>query len=189
MRARGSRMEALARAVMAGTLAPEDFYFAFGDLLNEAHSTAANYGRRRAGSTVDAITDEDRRFGRGRADYETEFLERFLNDLEADRYADDAEAATRRAGQYAGALRGTGNASFVANSADDDGFDWDLGGTEDHCEECPYLAANSPYRKDELPIAPGSNGTPCLFRCDCNLRRRSDGVSGFAAINNSAFSA
>lgn len=177
----GIRFAEKVEAFLNGEIDGDALYYAFGEDLQQAHSQAASFGRRRAGGAGgDGITEEDRIFGRGRADYETDFLEGFIRDLEDGRYDDDPEGAVRRASQYSGALRGTGNASFVASSPDTAEFYWRLGGAEEHCEECPYLAEQSPYFADELPIFPGSNGTPCLFNCRCFLER-SDGKRAFTA--------
>jgi len=76
-------------------------------------------------------------------------------------------------------VRGAGSAQHGwAHSGSNRLVAWVLGATEDHCEECPYLAKSGPYTTREdfqltekiLPTTPRANDTPCLFNCKCFLR-------------------
>jgi len=101
----------------------------------------------------------------------------------------DADGAVRadtvksRQDLYAQKLRGTANEAFVESGEDNEEYDWILGGTERHCEDCPRIAALSPFTKETLFAYPCSGDTECLGNCDCVLKRVSDGVKGFSAVD------
>jgi hypothetical protein len=162
----------------------------FGDhmysLLKDGHEEAWRLGRRKAGDLTHHTVD-DFLIGREKADAQNVFLRRFLDDLENDDWSKNPDGSWRsdriraRANLYNGAMRGTANEGFVEACDDDEEFDWVLGGNENHCNECPYLATLNPWTKDTLFTKPGSGDTPCLGNCKCHLMRHSDGEIGFKA--------
>lgn len=165
---------------VSGYLTASDFGDRIVEKLEDAHTAAGTLGRNRAGDDAPADAD-DRAFAEQIVDGQVEYLARFVQDLESGRYRDehgneDTDAIADRAGLYANRLTGTANEAFALSSPDET-FDWILGG-ENNCDDCPELAAGSPYTAENLPPPPGSNATQCLFNCNCSLER-SDGVSGF----------
>lgn len=176
----------LTKRLLDGRLAPREWYDRFANLIAERHAEAWALGRRLTGDSSD-VDEDDLLVGRAKADEESTWLLDFLDAVESGRYLDDEgkyreNLILNRSRLYAGKLRGTANEAFVETSDDGEEFDWVLGAVEEHCAECPELAALSPWLKDEFPTFPGSGGTPCLTRCRCHLVRSSDGLSGFAPV-------
>ncbi len=159
-------------------------------ILLEGH-TRANYFGRMLAAQVEldpenadifaavAATDSEEYYLRGFSEALQDLDSRYW-DAEAQAWLTDAIEA--RQDLYLGKMRGTANAAFLRESLDDQLFYWMLGGTEDHCQECPDYAAGSPWRADELPTHPGDNSTPCRFNCLCFLRREDD-VYGFRKLD------
>lgn len=177
----------LIRALAGKEITTQEWYFAFGDLLGDIHAGSWRIGRHRAGdrSPGDAFDDL---IGRAKLDAETEWLQRFLGDLESGRYLDDAgelrEAAVRqRSKLYVLKARSTANEAFVETGDDFEEYDWVLGAVEEHCSDCPELAAMSPWTKGTAVTHPGMGETPCLGNCQCHWVRVSDGLVGFEAIS------
>ena len=47
---------------------------------------------------------------------------------------------------------------------------WELGDpVTDHCDDCPDLAANSPYERGAIPTWPKLGDTQCMDRCYCSI--------------------
>lgn len=171
--------ERLAQAAVEGRISPRAFGDRMAALLEDAHTEAVLLGRMHAGDLSPAERD-DAEFAARVVDAEAEFLAGFVEDLSDGRYAEKADAAASRASLYASRVAGTANEAFVLAS-EDTLWVWELGAPETgHCEECPRLAANSPYTTAELPATPRSNQTPCMQNCSCRLIR-ADGVEGFGA--------
>lgn len=147
-------------------------------VLFDAHSRASVIGRHISGDLA-PINAEDRMLASLNMDRQKTFLERFLSDIEGGRYtAEDGRlirsAVNNRLQLYASATRGTMHESFVAVSPRDSVFDWILI-AENNCDDCPIIAAGSPYTKLTLPSFPGDGSTQCLTNCKCVLLR-DDGV-------------
>lgn len=179
-----SKMASLANRLANGDLSPDEWGDAFHALLADGHSQSWLLGASRGGRDVDGLGELARRYGQHSADTETEWLQRFINDLEDGRYLDDegnlrTSAVNARSRLYVGKFRGTANQSFLDASGFDESYEWLMTGLE-HCDDCPRLAALSPYRADELFTVPGQGDTECLGNCTCILVRLSDGVRGFA---------
>lgn len=173
-------LRSLADGYVSGHLTATEFGDRMTGKLEDGHTDAVNLGRAHAGDDTPEAA-EDRKFAEQIVDGETEYLAKFVQDLEGGRYRDehgneDAQAISDRAALYANRMTGTANEAF-ALSSDDATFDWVLG-SEDPCDDCPGLADGSPYTPENLPAPPGSNETACLFRCQCTLER-SDGLEGF----------
>ena|GEM_PF-4875624 len=151
------------------------------------HATALQLGLERAGKTSYKAEDVLHE-ARGIKDGESKYLNEFASAIKSGdaRYVDDsgnirAGSLDARSDLYARKMRGTANKGFVDGSKSDVTFDWVLG-FEKHCEDCPQIAALSPYTKDTLIGYPGDGDTECLGNCTCTLER-SDGVKGFPRDN------
>lgn len=182
------QIDTLVLRYSTGRLSAGEFARGMELLLENRHARAATLGRNRAGDYLPQTTD-DRLFARmvmeGRPGDmgQSTYLTGFLADLRGGRYTDEdgnpmVKDIRRRAQSYTGRIVGTANELFVMASALY-AFDWVMGGAE-HCDDCPRLAANSPYAWDSLPTVPKKNDTSCKYNCRCFLRR-SDGVTGFRA--------
>lgn len=185
---RGIRAEigSLCKQLQAGELSPEGFGDEFYKLLVEGHTDAWVLGRQRSGD-LRLRGRDDEAMGRAYADGESEFLQDFIDKLsdpsipaaQGGLYDADGNLkiskVTNRAKSYTGKMRATAAEAFVEDGADDDEYDWVMGLVEEHCSECPHWAANGPYTRATLSIFPGGGATPCLYNCECHLRRRRDG--------------
>lgn len=143
----------------------------------------------------DLAPDEEKLLldARGIKDGESTYLQNFLNAIKSGddpRYFDLETGLIKpgsmhwRTGLYVGKMRGTANQGFTAASFDEDAdteFDWELG-AEHHCEDCPRIAAMSPYNQSTMYTDPGAGDTECLGNCDCRWVRR-DGVKGFPRLH------
>jgi hypothetical protein len=158
----------------------------FIDIIDEGHLGAVYEGRVLAG-VRGAIGEEDRILARDLADRHADFAESFLDDIDTGRYGEPGSYSgagiRNRAFMYLDTVRGTANESFVVNSEPDEEWDWVLG-TGEHCEDCLFMANNSPLRTDELWTYPGGGETDCRAKCKCKLRRKSDGTTGFTAVRS-----
>lgn len=180
-------LASLAKKLVDGRLSPREWYDRFYDVLQERHTDSWVLGRWLGGD--DSKPDHiDELAGRAMADQESAYLRDFLDKVESGGYLTDEGHLNLlkinwRSQLYTGKLRGTSNEAFIESSPDDDLFIWKLGAVaEDHCSDCPTLAAMSPWLKDELGTWPGSGGQPCLGNCKCSLVRESDGFSGFKPV-------
>lgn len=166
----------------------DDWADRFNAILYRGHGLSWMMGRQRAGD-LSPENIMDSMAGIAAKDKQNVFLNNFLFDLQNKdaRYFDEdgvlkIKSVMNRADLYVGAMRGTANESWVGASADEEEFIWNLGGNEKHCEDCPKLAALSPFTKDTLFAVPGDGDTACLGRCLCWLSRSSDGRTGFKAV-------
>lgn len=155
-------------------------------LLADAHAHAAYLGRRLAG-VPGAFGAADIDFGEAVASQQSLFMARFVNDIESGKYLLesgelDEKAIQRRADMYVKRLLGTANEAWAAAHPPDTQIAWRLGGTENHCPECPAYAESGPYRADSLPAHPGDGSTTCGTNCLCYLENL-DGEQGFPPID------
>jgi hypothetical protein len=177
------RMHDLADQLESGDITSDQWADAMDSALLDGHTAAYTLGRQRSGVSGDQNAD-DEHAGLAAKESQSTFLNSFLQDIDGGKYtgedgALDANAIKNRASQYLGAMRGTANVAFVDHSVDDAEFTWELGATEDHCEDCPQMADLSPYSKGTLWTTPGAGDTDCLGNCTCSLVR-DDGTKGFA---------
>ncbi len=180
--AQGARLAARVAADRLGREWAEDFARAVAGL----HTDAWRWSRLANGVGGRDREEQDVLVGRARVDAEARFIQRFAAQIEAGLGKDDEDGGAARIAarsrSYAGAARGTATEGFFSLAPDDERFRWVLGAVEEHCSECPDLAARGLWRKDELFVWPGSNDTPCLFNCKCRLVRASDGASSLAPL-------
>lgn len=163
-----------------GGLPPETWLHEFDQWVREGHITAHKLGQLSGSSSVQTSLALIR--GRAIGDFESQWIQGFYNDLRDGRYigADGAVSDSQiyyRMRLYLGKMRGTAGYGFVDASTSTDSFDWEMTGLEDHCADCPILAAGGPYTQDTLYTTPGACDTPCLGYCKCILRRHSDGAT------------
>jgi hypothetical protein len=108
----------------------------------------------------------------------------FITDLVGERNPSLAEIEYRatpienRALLYNERVRGSANRGALDALPPWAEIDWVLGPNEDHCEDCPMLAKNGPYRPNTLPTLPGEGMTECLVNCRCHLK-----IDGFPSID------
>lgn len=188
MRKQGQSLDSMIAKLVSGEYSPMDWYEAMYQMLVDGHAGSRALGRQRAGDLA-ALDVDDFLAARGIADRETEWLFKFLDALQAKdgRYWDDdtdqwkAQAIRNRSRLYVGKMRGTAGQAFVSASEDTAEFNWVMAATE-HCNECPVLAAKSPWYGGELFTTPGSGLTPCRTNCKCHLVRE-DGVTSFKPVS------
>lgn len=185
VRARRARIHNLVTDLVLGPADITRFFDDFYTELLDAHATAWGQGRGRAGDLSQDLND----FLRGRqfADAETEWLERFEQQLREGWGQDEngnwlPDKIKNRTDLYTLKVRGTANKAFVETSDPDTEFDWVLGGAERHCNQCPEIAQLSPFTIDTLFTTPGAGATPCGGRCKCHLER-DDGITGFKPVS------
>jgi hypothetical protein len=165
----------------SGALDFDAYKEAFSDELRSLHSDMYKIGRELAGKA--ATAEEAEQIGLQIADLEQVFLAGLVQDLADGRYDGISPALDQRLGMYANKGSSTASLGFVDGSGADEEFYWDMNGAvEDHCQDCPYLEANSPYMKETLYTSPRQGDTPCLTNCKCRLVRSSDGQTGFGPI-------
>lgn len=184
-RAAMKRAESIAQRFASGSIGHEEFGDQFYSELLDLHAQSWRIGRALAGdATPDA---DDLIHGRAVADRETRFLVRFADQL-VDGWAGepgevDAAKIARRMRLYIGKSRATAAEALVETSDPRELWEWKLGGVEEHCSDCPRIAAISPFAQDELFQYPGDGETPCLSNCKCHLVRLSDGLSSFTPFD------
>jgi hypothetical protein len=107
---------------------------------------------------------------------EANFVAGFIRDLiDKDKRYFEPDGSPRveqilgRMRMYEGKLRGTEGWGVLDGGPFLQLWEWQLGGTEDHCEDCPYLASLVPVTRDEWFATPGECMTPCLWNCLCKL--------------------
>lgn len=171
----------------AGKITDTELFDRMDSELFAGHAEAWALGRRRAtGKGPKGVTVADRLMAVAAKDEEQEWLQAFQDDVKSGRYQrEDGTwmdgAMKTRAGLYVGKMRGTSNVSLVEHSPDDVEWAWVLL-PENNCQDCPRIAARSPYTKATLFTHPGNGDTECLGNCKCFLKR-TDGVEGFRRMD------
>lgn len=168
----GLRLDQYARQYIAGTLSQERFLFWAMATIRQAHYSAATIGAQAAGGVqFNTYTVATRT-----AAQQESFVDAFARDLANGRYdpksdgGQGAAARKRRFELYGLRLTGTANAVMLA-VAQAQGLDvlWELGENEDHCPDCPRIAARGWMKATELHQVPGDGQTICLVCCKCSL--------------------
>ena len=109
-----------------------------------------------------------------------------------DRQGELDDELDARVGRYADALWPTAQQGF-ADTAMDAGvlMEWVLDDSVDNCEDCPAIAANSPYCSEDEPVEgvevlatyPGDGDTACHSNCKCTLEFDQDSWDRYASEN------
>lgn len=175
----GRNMRRIAKQLQREEITPAVWRAKMDSAIRIGHVEAHMAGQRIAGAA--GYAGEAQRIGRIIGDGESQYLQGFLTDILDGRYIDlDGEfrlgAFESRQMMYVKKTRATSCAGFVYASSGN-AFDWVLGATEDHCEECPIMAAGGPYTEATLYTYPALSDHPCRTSCLCYLRR-DDGVVG-----------
>jgi len=160
----------------------------FDELLRDFHTKAYALGMDHGGAS--ATSGLARLKGWQVADLESQYLQDFTAALRIGdpRYLDPTgklktDPVLQRMRLYSQKGRGTANYGFVDSGGPEEVYDWQLGGAEDHCEDCPVLAEGGPYTPATLYTTPGACDTPCLGNCKCRIERLSDGRTGILPLN------
>lgn len=181
----------LARAVATGALSIEGLEERMMAVLLAGHEASHYAGQEMSGFRPSQVLAARR--GRQVALAQNSFVRGLVTALDGrdPRYWDEGAEEWRslaleaRMASYTGRMRGTATDGWVAAAPAQTLYAWRLGGAEEHCADCPTLAADGPYLgqggTDQLayPILytkPGECDTPCLFNCKCRLERLSDGA-------------
>ncbi len=178
------RVQEVSERLERGEIDPRSWAEAFHQILTEGHSLGWMMGRQRSGN-LGGLTFDDVMHGVAVTDADADFLLGFLDDLINGRYTSDDGVLTVpvwRTDLYLHKIRGTANQAFAEVSELDDAFAWELGGAEEHCPDCPELAAASPWDLSTLFAFPGDCTTKCKSNCKCFLVRLRDGISGFKSV-------
>lgn len=170
-----SQIRRVTDRLIRGKITPEEWGERMHAILEERHTRAVVLGRMRAGDHTPREAD-DEKFGKLVADEQLQYLGRFERSIR-DGELSDAQIRAR-AQMYANRLCGTANEVFVLASVTSATFEWMLGGSENHCDDCPELAEAGPYTESTLPTVPRAGETECRMNCLCWLQR-TDGVEGF----------
>ena len=168
-------------------ITPDDWADYFDAILFNAHTQASVLGRRLAGDKW-PLNDDDRARGLAAKDADADFLRNFLEDIRTGRYTDEETEELRqaqvmnRAQLYVRKIRATSAEAFVSAGEVDDEYTWKLG-PNDHCADCPRIAALSPFTVDTLFTHPGEGDTACISNCTCILIRDRDGAATFDRVD------
>jgi hypothetical protein len=167
---------------LGGRITLEKFQLEFQEIVFNGHEQSYRSGNIFGGGRGDGF--DAFMAGIVEGDSDRFFISRFLSDIRnetSNLYDDDGNLKIRKTQNrmklYVGRMRGTANQGFMDASGPDIEFWWVLV-AENHCVDCPILAANSPYTKDANLGYPGDGTQQCLGNCKCYLRRE-DGVVGF----------
>lgn len=179
-----AKLQRLTERLANGDISPDEWGDLFHAVLVDSHADSWLLGASHGGRDTTTLQTVANRYGQHYADTETQWLNSFIDDIANGRYTDDAgiinqSAIDVRSRLYASKLRGTSNQAFVDSGEFGDSYRWVMTGLE-HCEDCPRLAALSPYSAGELFTVPGAGDTACLGNCTCIVVRLSDGMKGFS---------
>lgn len=159
----------------------------FTELVEELHLGAVWRGRIRGSGDRSYLDIVDRAIAHEAFESQLEYIAGFIADIRAGLFdLPDGRVSLpglrNRGRYYLERARGTANEVFASQSPDGELFYWDLGVSE-HCSDCLHFAAISPMRSWELVTQPGRCETICRSKCHCNIRRASDGMTGFAYVD------
>lgn len=198
MKAVRRRLLGINRALEQNKITPDQWTEEFDKILYDGHYEAYELGMKRGG-VADPDTEDLEFRARQLKDQESDYLQGyweggtyhrgFVEDVRSQddpRYF-DADGSLipgsldSRTDLYVGKMRGSANEGFADASEGEASYDWELGDAE-HCDDCPQIAAMSPYTWDTLWTTPGAGDCPCLGNCACSLVR-TDGMSGFGRVD------
>jgi hypothetical protein len=176
-------MVRITNRLAGGEINTEEWGRLFHLLIQGGHAEGWYLGRLLGGGDLSPFGNDDQLMGVAKADEEADFLRRFMAAIEGgdSRYWDDTgnlrvPSVLARMNLYVGKMRGTANEALV-ETADQEWY-WRLGAPEEHCDDCPQIAALSPFTRDANVGYPGSGDTACLGNCQCYVQL-ANGVRGF----------
>lgn len=76
---------------------------------------------------------------------------------------------SQRLGMYADKVGSIYYAGRVRENSQGKNIIWNLGATDQNCEDCIKMANGSPYSPKRLKTYPGAGDTKCLTNCQCWL--------------------
>lgn len=177
-------MVRITNRLAGGEIGIEEWGRLFHLLLQGGHAEGWFLGRL-LGGDLSPFGNDDQLIGVAKVDGEADFLRRFMAAIvDGDPRYWDADGNLRiqpvlaRMNLYIGKMRGTANEALV-ETADQEWW-WVLA-PEEHCEDCPRIAALSPFTRDANVGYPGSGDTACLGNCKCHVRL-ANGVTGFLPV-------
>lgn len=157
--------------LISGDLTAAGWEKAMADTISQRHEGIFAAAQKEYGGTGDLTKEQLSWLHKEIAD-EQKYLANFRADIEAvDLVNVSPDAIAARADLYAG----KGNTLYQAGKASAfEGQDvlihWNLGlPMTEHCDDCPDLAAGSPYTPTTLPCYPGDGNTQCMTNCCCSL--------------------
>lgn len=186
LRARRADLFRITARLAVNLSTAEEWADYFDAILYQGHTRASVLGRHLAGDLwPEGIEDQYR--GISWKDGDAEFLGNFLEDIKTGRYTGEdgvlnQKAVIQRGDLYLKKMRASASEAFVSAGEPDEEYAWILGANE-HCEDCPRLAALSPFTPDTLFTQPGEGDTECLSNCTCVLRRIRDNVETFSRVD------
>ena len=150
----------------------------FVDLVERLHTHASSEGRGVGASIAEleyqAITFEDRMFGAAMTVAQAPYIAKFRRAIETGQYGDlgslfDPRRAMSRVELYGRRAIGSANEQMLLMFEEEPEIWWRLGPNENHCHQCPEIAAGGPYSRATLPGVPGAARTDCGPLCKCHL--------------------
>jgi hypothetical protein len=161
-----------------GKISAEEFEKRVRTDLRSAYDKAAQLGKVKARGEYVQLSQRDLAAVNRQRYEDNKFLKGFIEDIHGKyQQLEPEKAAARvqwRAQQYADALQGTMNESFVAHMPEETLYDWVLTEGADHCEDCLAAEAGSPYKRATLPFTPGDGSCACVENCLCSLVARTE---------------
>lgn len=115
------------------------------------------------------LSPKDKKWVQNFVNTELKYLKKFLADVANER---SRMNITTRRDMYVNTLEATFDSGAVFSLPANTVIDWKLGPTDKNCPQCKYLADNSPYTPDTLPVVPRSGSTVCKSNCKCSIKTR-----------------
>lgn len=183
----------IARDFADGRLDPIGFEEAMSEALRAMHPDS-NYAGQEMADYLPPSKTLARTRGLAVAVSEVQYLRGFalaLSNRDPRYWDEDAGewrsiAIEARSRSYMGRGRGSATDGWgLASGGVNTIVNWSLGAVEEHCEDCPIMAAGGPwllygstgqFEYPTLGFLPGENRTPCMMYCECRIQRLSDGM-------------
>lgn len=164
------KLQEITIRLVNGEIDKDTWHQLVSNALLDAHKSAAILGRKLL-KDGDKLTSKDEEIAIIRFDWQSGYLQEFVNVLESKYKSDNDEwlldSILSRLKLYPKALVTTADYSFVEYAGNAD-IIWKMSKFE-HCKQCPYIAMNSPYKKWTLYTLPGAGDTDCKQNCGCYL--------------------
>lgn len=184
-------------------LSPEEFGNGFVQLLMTFHAEAHMIGQQEWGRSIQSLANAEAmqvvRLGKVTQNPrimetlfmppEADYVAGLVRQLRAgdDRYFDDdgvkLDDLLGRTRLYQLRMRGTQGAGVLDASPPRSLWKWTLGGAENSCDDCPWLASLVPNTRENWFSTPGSGDTACSIGCKCTLVEVETGISTASWVN------
>lgn len=160
-------LESLTRELYAGDRSLSQWQVAVASELKDAHLAQSMFavgGRSNMGFAEFGRVGQTLREQYG-------FLDKFAQEIAAGTVS-EAQALARIA-HYGDSCKQSYWNEYIKKSGGL--LDWILGAVdEQNCDDCPRIAAGSPYTKETIPSSPADGATQCKGRCRCYVTRRGE---------------